>query len=124
MAITDMKQMFSNADFQRDIARVVALRYNLTPDRDVHISLQENLMTAETDVVFDFSPAKLVLPAELRMHLDNVGKKLHDPFRGPVIQAAVPELHKDLEALLVAFEKLDKPYRVATTLSAIRQLLE
>lgn len=130
MAIPKFKDALVNSmSLRRTFVQAVRQRHGIQPDREYRIEVREAFSAVrdpfdEDEVLIEFDRPKQALPLNVAGLLDRIAEKLHDPFRGPVVQAAVPELHADLVALLTALEKLDKPYRVAMKLSAAQQLME
>lgn len=131
MATVSFKDtLIADKGVQRVVAEIVRSRYGIQPDRDCRIEIRDAFASAADpygdfaeEVIFTFDSPRQGLPLNVTSLLDKVAEKLHDPFRGPVVQAAVPELHADVVALLEALKKLDQPFRVAMKLKAVQDLL-
>lgn len=108
---------------QRRLVDTFRAKHSIAADRDCRIEIRDRDYGNDTEVNLFFGPGPVGVPPELAEMLDKVAEKLHDPFRGPIIQAAVPELHNDLVALLAAREKITQPIRFTMSLDMARTII-
>lgn len=108
---------------QRRLVDTMRARHGIAADRDCRIETQDRDYGNTVEVALTFAPGAIGLPASLSEKLDKVAERLHDPFRGPVIQAAVPELHNELVALLAACKDFTQPIRFVMSLDMARAII-
>lgn len=73
------------------------------------------------DVTLKFKGVNL--PGKFQTPFEEIKRLLDDPFRGPVIRAAVPEFAKPVERILMLMQQMHNPYTIRVKRSEIDNLI-